>query len=189
MTLNEQNFYSQIGQISIGFSNLESQIKELIYILIKSEDEFVSSIMLEDNSISQNLKLLLKLSKYHEIEEVKIKSLHNSIDKIRINRNLFIHGLWSLHETENGLVFVCEVRKVEFKKVTHGFVKILNKFLEFKPQDFEDELTQIKKCSEIAVEITNTLKENRYWQKKILPTAVSRNGVARDLSEIGKVFN
>lgn len=90
MTAKEQNFYSQIGQISIGFSNLESQIKELIYILIKSDDEFVSSIMLEDNSISQNLKLLLKLTKYHEIEEDRIKGLHNSIDKIRINRNLFI---------------------------------------------------------------------------------------------------
>ena len=64
MTTNEQNFYSQIGQISTGFSNLESQIKELIYILIKSEDEFVSSILLEDNSISQNLKLLLKLFIY-----------------------------------------------------------------------------------------------------------------------------
>ncbi|WP_310557958.1 hypothetical protein [Flavobacterium sp.] len=163
MTSNEQNFYSLIGQISIGFSNLESQIKELIYILIKSEDEFVSSIMLEDNSISHNLKLLLKLAKYHEIEEIRIKTLHNSIDKIRINRNLFIHGLWKLSETENGLVFICEIRKVEFKKVTLEFVKILNKFLEFTPADFEEELNQIRICSKIANEIIATLKENRYW--------------------------
>jgi hypothetical protein len=163
MTSNEQKFYSQIGQISIGFSNLESQIKELIYILIKSEDEFVSSIMLEDNSISQNLKLLLKLAKYHEIEEIRIKALHNSIYKIRINRNLFIHGLWKLNENENGLVFICEIRKVEFKKVTLGFVKILNKFLEFMPEDFEEELSQIKNCSKSAKEIIGTLEQNRFW--------------------------
>lgn len=163
MTSNEQKFYSQIGQISIGFSNLESQIKELIYILIKSEDEFVSSIMLEDNSISQNLKLLLKLAKYHEIEEIRIKTLHNSIDKIRINRNLFIHGLWKLNETENSLVFICEIRKVEFKKVTLGSVKILNKFLEFMPEDFEEELSQIKNCSKSAKEIIGTLEQNRFW--------------------------
>ena len=163
MTSKEQNFYTQIGQISIGFSNLESQIKELIYILIKSDDEFVSSILLQDNSISQNLKLLLKLSKYQEIEQERIKALHNSIDKIRINRNLFIHGLWKLHETEDGLLFVCEIKKVEFKKVTLGFVKILNKFLEFKPEDFEEELSQIENCSKIAKQIIEDLEENRYW--------------------------
>lgn len=163
MTNNEQDFYSKIGQISVGFSNLESQIKELIYILIKSDDEFVSSILLEDNSISQNLKLLLKLTKYHEIEEDRIKILHNAIDKIRINRNLFIHGLWNLHEVENGLVYSCEIRKLEFKKVTHGFVKVLNKFLEFKPEDFEELLFQIKNCSKIANEIIEALKKDRYW--------------------------
>lgn len=161
MTNKEQHFYSQIGQISIGFSNLESQIKELLHILIKSEDEFVSSILLEDNSISQNLKLLLKLSKYHEIKNEEIRSLHNSIDKIRINRNLFIHGLWKFHETENGPVFVCEIKRVAFKPITLGLVKILNKFLEFKPEDFEEELTQIANCSKIAIEIIETLKENR----------------------------
>lgn len=163
MESTEQNFYSQIGQVSIGFSNLESEIKELIYILIKSEDEFVNSIILEDNSISQNLKLLIKLAKYHEIEEDRIKALHNSINKIRINRNLFIHGLWNLKETENGLFFICEIRKVEFKKVKLGYVKILNKFLEFEPKDFEEELFQIKNCSKSANEIIETLKRNRYW--------------------------
>ena len=159
----QQSFYFQIGQISVGFSNLESQINELIYILTKSDDEFINSILLEGNSISQNLKLLLKLSRYHEIEEEKIKALHSSIDKIRINRNLFIHGLWSLHETENDLVFVCETKKVEFKKVTLGFVKILNNFLEFKSEDLEEELSQIKNCSKIAREIIDTLQKSRYW--------------------------
>lgn len=163
MTNKEHHFYSQIGQISIGFSNLESQIKDLIYILIKSDDEFVSSILLEDNSISQNLKLLLKLSKYHEIEVNEIKALHNSIDKIRINRNLFIHGLWKFHETENGLQFVCEIKKVTFKPVTLGYAKILNKFHKFTPEDFEEELIQIANCTKIAEEIIEVLKENRYW--------------------------
>ncbi|MEZ7514457.1 hypothetical protein [Flavobacterium frigidarium] len=163
MAIKEQHFYSQIGQISIGFSNLESQIKDLIYILTKSDDEFVNSILLEDNSITQNLKLLLKLCKYHEIEEDRIRALHHSINKIRINRNLFIHGLWSFNETENGLMFVCEIKKVAFKPVPLGFTKILNKFLEFRPQDFQEELTQIANCSKIAKEIIETLKENRYW--------------------------
>lgn len=161
MMSTEQNFYSQIGKISIGFSNLESQIKEIIHILIKSEDEFVSSIMLEDNSISQNLKLLLKLAKYNEIEGDRIKTLHSSIDKIRINRNLFIHGLWYLKESQNSLSFICEVRKVEFKKVNLGYAKILNKFHEFKLKDFEEELFQINNCSKIAEEIIITLNENR----------------------------
>lgn len=163
MTSKQQYFYQLIGQISIGFSNLESEIKEIIGILAKSDDEFVNQILLEDNNISQNLKLLIKLTRYRQVEEEeKIRSLHNAIDKIRINRNLFIHGLWKLHEQKDGLLFVCEIRKVEFKKVQLGFATILNKFLEFKPSDFEEELVQIKNCSQIAEEIIQALKKERF---------------------------
>nr|WP_315167481.1 hypothetical protein [uncultured Flavobacterium sp.] len=52
MTSQEQNFYSLIGQMSIGFSNLESQIKKIIGLLIKLDDEFVNQIILEDNNIT-----------------------------------------------------------------------------------------------------------------------------------------
>lgn len=162
MTSQEQSFYSLIGQISIGFSNLESQIKKIIGLLIKLDDEFVNQIILEDNNISQNLKLLLKLTKYRSVQEGRIKALHHSIDKIRINRNLFIHGLWKLYEDENGLKFVCEIKKVEFKKVTHGIATYLNKFIEFKPEDFDEELIQIKKCSQIAEEIILELEKERF---------------------------
>lgn len=68
-----------------------------------------------------------------------------------------------MKETENGLFFICEIRKVEFKKVKLGYVKILNKFLEYEPKDFEEELFQIKNCSKSANEIIETLKRNRYW--------------------------
>jgi hypothetical protein len=113
----------------------------------------------------------LKLVKYREVEEDRMKALHSSIDKIRINTNLFIHGLWTFHESENGLVFVCEIRKVEFKKVTRGFVKVLNKFLEFKPKDFEEELSQIKNSSRIANELIDSLEKSAIG-KKLLPTKV-----------------
>jgi hypothetical protein len=162
MTLQEQNFYSLIGQISIGFSNLESQIKGIIGLLVKFDDEFVHQIILEDNNISQNLKLLMKLTKYRSVEEDRIKALHSAIDKIRINRNLFIHGLWKLHGDEDGLVFVCETRKVEFKKVTLGVATYLNKFQEFKSEDFEKELIQITDCSQIAEEVITTLENERF---------------------------
>lgn len=162
ITSQQQNFYSLIGQISIGFSNLESQIKQIIGLLIKLDDEFVNQIILEENNISQNLKLLLKLTKYRSIEEENIKALHKAIDKIRINRNLFIHGLWKLHEDGNELKFVCEIRKVEFKEVTMGLATYLNKFLVFKSEDFDEELIQIKNCSQIADEIILALGKERF---------------------------
>lgn len=162
MTSQQRNFYSLIGQISIGFSNLESQIKGIIGLLIKLDGEFINQIILEENNISQNLKLLLKLTKYRSVEEERIKALHSSIDKIRINRNLFIHGLWKLHEDENELKFVCEIRKVEFKKVTLGIATYLNKFLEFKLEDFDEELIQIKNCSQIADKIILALEKERF---------------------------
>ena len=163
MTSQEQIFYTQIGQLSTRFSNLESQIKKLIYILTRSNDEFVSSILIENNSISMNLKLLSKLSKYHEIEGERIQTFLKSIDKIRINRNLFIHGLWSFYLEGNDLVYVCEIRKVEFKKVSLGFVKILNKFLEFRQKDFDEELIEIANCTELVNEIIDELENNKHW--------------------------
>lgn len=150
MTDKEQYFYSQIGLISVEFSNLENHIRELIGLLINSDDEYINLLLTEENGIYQNLKLLVKLSKYRHIKEDEIKLLHKSIDKLRINRNLFIHGLWSKFEEKDGqLTFVCEVKKIEFKKGTYGVVTYMNKFFEFKIEDFEKEIVQIRACLNI----------------------------------------
>jgi len=150
MTEKEQYFYAQIGIISVEFSNLENQIRELIGLLINSDDEYINLLLTEENSINQNLKLLLKLSKFRHVQEDEIKLLHRSIDKLRINRNLFIHGLWTNFKTEsNEIIFVCEVKKIEFKKGRYGVTTYMNKFLEFKMEDFEKEIIQIKACLDI----------------------------------------
>lgn len=160
MNQKEQEFYSLIGRISIGFSNLESQVIDIIGLLINVENEFVTQLLLEDNAISQNLKLLLKLNKYRYTQKENIKKLHSSIDKLRINRNLFIHGLWKIHTTEqNELIFVCETKRVEFRKVKYGIMTQLNNFLEFKIDDFEKVLIEIKECSEIARDILAAIRK------------------------------
>ncbi|UAY53224.1 hypothetical protein [Ferruginibacter albus] len=149
MTDKEQYFYSQIGLITVEFSNLENHIRELIGLLINSDDEFINLLLTEDNGIYQNLKLLVKLSRYRHIEEDKIQLLHNTIDKLRINRNLFIHGLWSKFEENGQMTFVCEVKKIEFKKGKYGVTTYMNKFFDFKIEDFEKEIGQIRDCLNI----------------------------------------
>lgn len=118
--------------------------------LINSDDEFINLLVTEENGIYQNLKLLSKLSKYRHIEEDNVMLLFKSIDKLRINRNLFIHGLWKIfEETDGQMKFICEVKKIEFKKVTLGVMTTMNKFFEFTIDDFEYEILQIRSCSSI----------------------------------------
>jgi len=64
MTETEQRFYCQIGLISTGFARLEHLIREIIHLLIQTDDEFVSQLVIQENSISQNQKLMVKLNRY-----------------------------------------------------------------------------------------------------------------------------
>ncbi len=155
----EENFYFKIGMIAVEFSNLENHIRELIGLFINSDDEFINLLLTEENGIYQNLKLLIKLSKFRSIQEEEIKILNKSIDKLRINRNLFIHGLWTKHvNKDNEILFICEMKRVEFKKGTYGVSKYMNKFLEFKLEDFEKEIVDIKACLEIMKRLLKSVK-------------------------------
>jgi hypothetical protein len=67
----EEKFYCQIGLISTRFAVLEHLIREIIHLLMNNDDEFVSQLVIQENSTNQNQKLMLKLNKYRQIEESK----------------------------------------------------------------------------------------------------------------------
>jgi hypothetical protein len=161
MTETEQMFYCKIGLISTGFARLEHYIREIIHLLMQTDSEFVSQIAIQDNSTSQNQKLMMRLNKYRDIETEKIENLNKKIDGLRINRNLFIHGEWKILEIEGQeAVFVCSTTKVTFKKVTYGLVKMRNTHDDFTVHDLDNGINQIQECIEMAGKIIETLEKH-----------------------------
>jgi hypothetical protein len=164
MTDIEQRFYCQIGLISTGFAKLEHLIREIIHLLLNTNDEFVSELAIQENSTSQNQKLMLRLNKYRQIESAKIVELSKKIDGLRINRNLFIHGDWNVYDEEGQeVVFVCSTTKVTFKKVRYGTATLRNTHDEFKIKELEREVDKIQECIALAKVIVRLLEKSEMW--------------------------
>jgi hypothetical protein len=163
MTEIEQKFYCQIGLISTGFAKLEHLIREIIHLLMNTDDEFISQLVIQENSINQNQKLMLKLNKYRQTEEDKIVELNKKIDSLRINRNLFIHGDWDVYDKEgHEVLFVCSTTKVTFKKVTYGTVTRRNTHDAFNIKELEQGVEKIQECVALAKEIVDLLENTSF---------------------------
>ena len=164
MTETEKIFYCQIGLISTAFAKLEHFIREIIHLLINADSEFVSQLVIQDNTISQNQKLMLKLNKYRQVQQDRIVELNKKIDDLRINRNLFIHGDWNIHEKEGQeVIYVCSTTKVTFKEVKYGTATYRNTHDDFSINDLEMEVQQIHECVGMAKVIVSLLEEHRWF--------------------------
>ena len=105
---------------------------------------------------------MLKLNKYRQAEEDKIAELNKKVDGLRINRNLFIHGEWNIHEKEgNEVIFVCSTTRVTFREVKYGTVTQRNTHDDYSINDLEREVQQIQECVDMAKTIVNLLEEYR----------------------------
>ena len=163
MNKNEQNFYSLIGLISIRFAKLENAIIEMISILINSDDDIISLTLIENNSLSQNLDLLMKVNRRRDFEEDLIKSWCKQIDGIRINRNLFIHGIWSDIINSDGETFIyCEEKKLRFTKLPDGKQWNFNRHIKYSIESLKKEIIQIEKCIKDAEEMLKKLKDYEF---------------------------
>jgi len=160
MTLFEKDFYCQIGLLSTGFAKLEHSIREIIHLLIDVNCEFVSKLLIQENSTSQNQQLLVKIARVRHNEEEQIVELNKMIDSLRINRNLFVHGDWRIHQEEGkGPIFVCSTTKVTFKKGTYGISTMRNTYDGFSLSDLELEVQRIQHCIDQAKEIIARLNK------------------------------
>jgi len=159
----EQNFYSLIGLISIRFAKLENAIIEMISILINSDDNIISLTLIENNSLSQNLVLLLKINRSRDFEEDQIILWCKKIDNIRINRNLFIHGIWSQIMVSEGKTFIyCEEKKLRYSKLKRGKQWEYNRHIKYSIESLKKEIIQIEKCIIDAEDLLKKLDDYEF---------------------------
>jgi hypothetical protein len=111
-----KEFYYYLGLISTKFAILESNLLNLLGKMI-IDDFVLTNTLLERNSLSQNIELLKRINKYRQFEEDTIRKLIEKISSIRVNRNLFIHGIWGKpFMAENDLMIICAEPKLLYEE-------------------------------------------------------------------------
>jgi|GEM_PF-4774189 len=114
----EIEFYSEVGLLSTKFAISEQLIQEILCLIIsKSTNDTITLTMIEDMSLWKKLDLLKKILKVHSFWEKDLLSIIDRLDKVRVERNLFIHGLWKKPIQEGNKITVSvETKKIKFKE-------------------------------------------------------------------------
>ncbi|MCL9805703.1 hypothetical protein NAT51_09225 [Flavobacterium amniphilum] len=163
--LNEGNisFYAHIGLISIRFAELESLITHIIERLINSDNDIVSSTLIENNNLSTNLQLLKKINRCRRYEEEKISETILKINQLRDMRNFFIHGVWSdVKIDEEGTYVQCSNHKHIYEKNSSGQLWTRYHSEQFRLKDFQEEIKKIDAVLVILKELWEDLEEEDF---------------------------
>ncbi len=124
----EKEFYSHLGLLSVNFAKMESNLSVILAKLLGSDEELISEILIERNTLQQNIDLLKKINKIRGYEQSTISNLLEQISRIKSDRNLFIHGIWGFPFVENNdIMITCDERKIRYKEEKHSNGKNLRK--------------------------------------------------------------
>ena len=113
----EIEFYAHIGLLSVKFAQMEYKLSTILGRLFGTEDDLIPVTVTENNSLSKNIELLKKLNKIRKFQDSVITNLIKLIVEIQSDRNLFIHGIWSIpFESEGSIKIVCDEKKIRYEE-------------------------------------------------------------------------
>jgi hypothetical protein len=92
--MENDKFYSAFGVLTVAFSRMEADLRTLISGIAFGDKSVVASAFLDTSQLSENLRILRKLSRQYWDEEREILDVIKAIESVRETRNLFIHGIW-----------------------------------------------------------------------------------------------
>ena len=101
--MSRETIYHLLGKISITFASFEHGLVNLLeYLLTKGKDTLVGPYILYDlpfARIIQQTRSIAKLRLWeHKSTFSELKKVLDDIDKLRCQRNLFIHGYWFIKD-------------------------------------------------------------------------------------------
>lgn len=110
--MKNDKFYSAFGVLTAAFSRMEADLRSLISGIAFGEKSVVASAFLDSSQLSENLRILRKLSRQYWDEESEILNIVKAIESIRETRNLFIHGIWhpGSFDQPNGFATVTDLK-------------------------------------------------------------------------------
>lgn len=115
-----------MGDISATFSNLEAQMAILLAKLIDTSAESIAgSFLAEEFTLARTIDLTRRLARYRFVHDddtiARIEELCKSVDEVRVQRNLFVHGMWNFDPKilAEGKISVWDMRWKEDKAGKH----------------------------------------------------------------------
>lgn len=173
--LNEINtpFYTQIGLLSLRFSEIESLITHVIEKLIHSDDEMISYLLIERNVLDKNLQVLEQINQLRNFEKEKIDIIISELKSLKQTRNFFIHGVWSdveIDDKNEAYIYCADHRWVSQKqnpfhmKDFKGTLKTRYKHTKFTLEDLKSTIKNAEKILFELKGIWETLQEINYFE-------------------------
>jgi hypothetical protein len=152
----EIEFYAHIGLLSVKFAKLEFKLSIIVGKLLDPKDDLIPTLITENNSLNKNIELLKKIDRVRNWEHSLISKLIGQVSKIKNDRNLFIHGIWSdPTKEENSIEIICDERKISYedeKDNEDNYVDQtwhFNKHHVFRLDDIKNRITDIDKIIEL----------------------------------------
>lgn len=97
-----EELYAVLGELAVTFSNLEHNVVLLLDVFVRG-DEFLGPILLDDLNISRVLRYLRTYIKARLRDNSELcnraELFVSDVEKVRADRNLFIHGHWITKKT------------------------------------------------------------------------------------------
>lgn len=91
----DERFYMAFGELTAAFAHMEADIRRFISGLAFRSDPTIAGAFLDSSQLAANLNTLRKLARRFWNEQTRIDALASSVERIKSQRNLFIHGLWN----------------------------------------------------------------------------------------------
>ena len=162
---NDDNIITQIGLLTLKFSQIEHLTLKYISILISGNATLNNYIIFQNFTLEKKLQTLIDLIRLKhngKFEKTQL-DLIDKIKKIKNIRNLFIHGDWQISNVDlKANISSISVRqyKIKFNKNEKGLAKktwIPEKYEPYTIKFFIDYCIDIDK---LVFELTEIIKEN-----------------------------
>jgi len=163
--MKNDKFYSAFGVLTVAFSKMEADLRILISGIAFGEKSVVASAFLDSSQLSENVRILKKLSRQYWDEESEILGIIKAIGSLRETRNLFIHGIWhpGSFDQPNGFATVTDL-KTTYEEDESKRSWSHSQTLQFSISDFENILDSVHEVIERIEKVCDRFSSNDEFQ-------------------------
>jgi len=166
-----KDLFQLIGELSVSFSSLEHMLGYILCELVSLNEPFVGGLVTAEAPLHRKLRLIRKLASYRLLNAPDLRKevldLVEASDKLRPDRNLWVHGNWELSEEQ---LMADKVRCFDFRwehrEHSGGgeFVGVRER--EFTIEQLNQLRSEVQRCAIHALRLVQTVRAAPLLQAK-----------------------
>jgi hypothetical protein len=110
----KDRLFQGIGELTVQFATLEHRLQQLLELLMGKDNVLIGPLFIHNLSLATLLRKIRIVARYKVRENSRflydLERTVRSIDAVREERNLLIHGEWQIKDTETFPVKVRDFR-------------------------------------------------------------------------------